>query len=90
MHELAAVARRCHCLIGYLPCCSHAIISPSEFNSYGSSVFPGLTDLLYGFEDITNPVEKERRREDLSVHISDLMVLIKAAADFLDEIWKIV
>lgn len=63
----------------------HAIISPSQFNSYGSSVFPGIGDLMHGINDLTGK-EREDRIKDLKKHVSDLMILLKAAADYLKDV----
>ncbi len=64
----------------------HAIISPSQFNSYGAGVFPGITDLLHNFDQLpVGSAEYERRVKDLKIHVSDLMIVIKQARDFLTE-----
>ena len=34
------------------PMYRHAVISTSQFDSYGAGIFPGVTDLLYGVDDI--------------------------------------
>lgn len=67
----------------------HAIISPSMFNSYGSSVFPGITDLLHGI-DLLDSDTKAKRVRELEKHVSDLMILIKSAGDFLKDVSVIV
>lgn len=60
----------------------HAIISPSEHDSYGAGSFPGISDLLFHF-DFLSPEEQLVRTEKLDRHLSDLMILIKNAANFL-------
>lgn len=56
------------------PSLRHGIISPSKFNSYGSSIFPGIHDLLH----LNNVTLLEK-------HLSDLMILINGVADFLKD-----
>ncbi len=69
----------------------HAIISPSEFNSYSSDAFPGISDLLYGFDQLVDGSdEKEERKQMLRKHVSDLMIVIKAAADYMEDISLVV
>ena len=53
-------------------------------------MFPGLTDLLEGFSELEEGEEREQRREELEIHVSDLMIVTKRAADFLKETWRIV
>ena len=62
----------------------HLIISPSLHNSYGGGVFPGIGDLLYGIEHL-NATDLNSRVEDLNRHVSDLRLVIKAAADILKD-----
>ncbi len=63
----------------------HSIISPSQFNTYGESTFPGILDLLYNFDRLEGE-EREKRIHQLEKHVSDLMVVIKGAKDFLDDV----
>ena len=58
----------------------HALFSPSKFNSYGASVFPGISDLMHQFSDLTGS-EKEERLERIKRHLSDLMIMFKQATD---------
>ena len=60
----------------------HAIISPSAFNIYGGDSFPGISDLLYGLDDLVGD-ERQQRIKELEIHVSDLMVVIKTATDYL-------
>ena len=60
----------------------HAIISPSLFDSYGSSIFPGISDLLHDYDKL-NSTQQEVRVDELNRHVSDLRVVIKKAGDFL-------
>lgn len=60
----------------------HAIISPSMFDSYGSSIFPGISDLLHDYENL-NSTQQVARVDELNRHVSDLRVVIKRAGDFL-------
>ena len=67
----------------------HAIISPSKYDSYGSSVFPGISDLLHGIDALSG-AELDARVEQLKRHVSDLMVVIKAAENYLKDVSLIV
>ena len=42
------------------PVYSHAIMSPAKFDSYGSGYFPGIGDLLYDFDTLTEDEKKVR------------------------------
>ena len=64
------------------PIYSHAIMSPSQFDSYGSGYFPGISDTLYDF-DSQDQTEQERRKAVLKKHLSDLMIVILRACDHL-------
>lgn len=70
------------------PIYSHAIMSPSQFNVYGSGYFPGIADTLYDFDNQL-PEEKERRKKVLEKHVSDLMIVILRAANHLHEIHRL-
>lgn len=63
----------------------HAIISPSKYDSYGSSVFPGISDLLHDIDSLS-PDEFSARIEQLKRHVSDLMIVIKAAGNYLKDV----
>ena len=65
------------------PYLKHAVFAPSYGNVYDSSAFPGLLYLLDGFNELEGS-ELEERTEKLKRHVSDLMILINNAADFLD------
>jgi len=60
----------------------HAIIAPSKFDAYGGSAFPGLGDLLYGIDELSGE-DRLQRIKQLKRHISDLMIVINRASDFL-------
>ena len=62
----------------------HAIFAPSRFNKYSGNGFPAISDLLYEFEKLTigNPDHKKRVNL-LKRHVSDLMIMTKAATRFL-------
>ena len=62
----------------------HVISAPSLFDAYGGSAFPGIGDLLYGLKnlDTTSP-EHEKIVKQLKKHVSDLMIIIQRAADYL-------
>jgi len=69
----------------------HVVSAPSLFDAYGGSAFPGVGDLLYKLDpsspdqvklDPSSP-EHERVVKQLKKHVSDLMILIQRAADYL-------
>ena len=63
------------------------MISPSKFNSYGASFFPGLGDLLFGLEDLDEASQEyEDRVDQLERHVSDLLVMVKRARDYVKEL----
>ncbi len=66
----------------------HAIISPSVHNKYGSGAFPGIVDLLYDLEKGNGDAAKNN--DLLARHVTDLIVVIKAAKDFINDIGTIV
>merc|ERR1719400_1696355 len=68
------------------PVYSHAIMSPAKFDSYGSGYFPGIGDLLYDFDTLTEE-EKKVRVVTLKKHVSQLMVVILRAVDYLKEVY---
>ena len=68
------------------PIYSHAIMSPAKFDSYGSGYFPGIGDLLYDYETLTED-EKKVRVVTLKKHVSQLMVVILRAVDYLKEVY---
>ncbi len=73
--------------IGFLPGredVRHLIYSPSQFNRYGTSVFPGLTDLLYEVELLTDQDAIDAKWKEIKRHLSDLMIAVKQAAAFLE------
>jgi hypothetical protein len=70
----------------------HVITAPSLFDAYGGSAFPGVGDLIFSLEELapTNPKylapgspEYERVVKQLRKHISDLMIIVKRATDYL-------
>jgi hypothetical protein len=65
----------------------HSIISPSQFNAYGGGAFPGIRDLLYHIENETGDVADLTRQ--LRRHVSDVLVAVKQASDFLAETWRV-
>merc|ERR1712037_9674 len=60
----------------------HAIFSPAKHNLYGGAALPGISDLLYGVEELEEQERAERLLE-LRKHLSDLMILFKQAASWL-------
>ncbi len=49
-------------------------------------MFPGLTDLLHELDVATSLAEKELIKEELRAHLSDLMIVIKAAGNSLEDV----
>ena len=62
----------------------HAIFAPSRFNKYSGNGFPAISDLLYEFEKLTIGSPDHKKRVNLlKRHVSDLMIMTKAATRFL-------
>lgn len=64
------------------PFIRHSIFSPAKFNSYGGASFSGIGDLLHEIEDLEEE-ETQRRWEELRRHLSDLMIVFRQAAAWL-------
>ncbi len=63
----------------------HLIYSPSKFNRYGSTAFPGLGDLLYEVKRLEEGSEDaEEKWKEVRRHVSDLMIAVSQAASFLE------
>ena len=60
----------------------HSIFAPSKFDSYASAGLPGLSDLLHKYEELTDE-EKEKRKEEIQIHITKLMVMVNQAINLL-------
>jgi len=60
----------------------HALFSPSKFNSYGSSAFPGISDLLHEVDKL-GMEDKKSRFEEIKKHLSDLMIVFHQAKNWL-------
>ena len=70
------------------PIYSHAIMSPSKFDSYGSGYFPGIGDILYDYDSLSEEDQKNSL-VTLEKHISQLMVVILRAVDHLKDVYKL-
>ena len=70
------------------PIYSHAIMSPAEFDRYGSGYFPGIGDQLYDFDTQTDD-EKQKRLKILKKHVSQLMIVILRAVDHLKDVYRL-
>ena len=70
------------------PVYSHAIMSPSKFDSYGSGYFPGIGDILYDY-DTQSEEQQKVSLVTLKKHVDQLMVVILRAVDHLKEIYKL-
>ena len=66
----------------------HAIVTPSQFRNYPTRAFPGITDLLQDI-DVIDQAERDERILLLKRHVSDVMILVKAAGDYLKEFHEI-
>ena len=64
------------------PTVNHAIFAPAKFNAYGAAAFPGISDLLHEIEKLRGE-ESLKRWEEVKRHISDLMIMVQDAANFL-------
>ncbi|XP_069165778.1 N-acetylated-alpha-linked acidic dipeptidase 2-like isoform X3 [Procambarus clarkii] len=62
----------------------HAVFAPSQFDSYAASGFPGITDLLYNMETLTD-TERQEREEQIKRHVSDLTIMMQRATSFLKD-----
>ncbi|XP_064110496.1 N-acetylated-alpha-linked acidic dipeptidase 2-like isoform X4 [Macrobrachium nipponense] len=63
----------------------HAIFAPSLYDAYGTSAFPGISDLLFRINTSKDKVKKEQRKETLRRHISDVTIVLQRAARFLED-----
>ena len=62
----------------------HAVFAPSKFNKYSGNGFPAISDLLYEFEKLEFGSPGHKKRVNLlKRHVSDLMIMTKAAIRFL-------
>jgi len=62
----------------------HVIFSPNKFNNYGSSAFPGLTDLTDKFNELEGE-EKKNRVAAIKRHLSDIMIIFSQAQNFIKQ-----
>nr|XP_045619566.1 N-acetylated-alpha-linked acidic dipeptidase 2-like [Procambarus clarkii] len=62
----------------------HAVFAESQFDKYAASGFPGITDLLYNMEKLTD-TERQEREEQIKRHVSDLTIMMQRAASFLKD-----
>merc|ERR1719369_1783444 len=60
----------------------NALFSPAKFNAYGGAAFPGISDLLFGWEKLDNE-SRVIRFEEIKKHLSDLMIILRQAASWL-------
>jgi len=64
------------------PFLRHALFSPSKFNSYGGSAFPGISDLLHEVNKL-DAGDRQQRFKEIRKHLSDLMIVLQQAASWL-------
>ncbi|CAL4093385.1 unnamed protein product, partial [Meganyctiphanes norvegica] len=62
----------------------HAVFAPSQFDSYAAAGFPGISDLLYKIDDLSQE-EKISRHKQIRRHISDLTIRTNNAINMLKE-----
>ncbi|XP_063615859.1 putative N-acetylated-alpha-linked acidic dipeptidase [Penaeus indicus] len=70
------------------PTVRHAIFAPSQFDNYATAGFPGISDLLYGYDGLS-PEEKTARQKEIRRHISDLTILVQRASSLLEDFHSI-
>ena len=70
-----------------IPVFKHAIVSPnSNGGLFGFLAFPGLLDLATEVGRLEAGSEAQvAKAKELDKHVSDLMIVVKAAADYLKE-----
>jgi len=62
----------------------HVITAPSLFDAYGGSAFPGVGDLMFSLEELEPDSDQyEKVVKQLRKHISDLMIIVQRAAEYL-------
>ena len=66
----------------------HAIFAPAKFNNYGAAAFPGISDLLHGIDEL-NDEDSSMRWKKIRRHLSDLMIMVEAAVEFLQPTFQI-
>ena len=66
----------------------HAVFAPSKFNKYGASAFPGISDLLHEIDRLSEE-ERKKRWEEIKKHLSDLMIMVQSAEQFLKPVDEI-
>merc|ERR1719300_721216 len=66
------------------PIYRHLLFSPAKFNAYAGSVLPGLRDLTHGFEKLEED-QKLKKVDEVKKHLSDLMIVFRQAANWLDD-----
>ena len=72
------------------PTTRHAVFAPSKFNKYSGNGFPAISDLLYEFEKLNVGSPDHKKRVNLiKQHVSDLMIMTKAATRFLNPLDQI-
>lgn len=62
----------------------HAVFASGQFDSYSSSGFPGISDLLYNMDKL-NSTETKIREKEIRRHISDLTIIVQRATSLLKE-----
>ncbi len=61
----------------------NVIYSPSKYNRYVASSFPGLSDLLFELDTLTDPAAIALKWEEIRRHVSDLFIAVRQAASYL-------
>jgi hypothetical protein len=57
----------------------------TRHNTYESTTFPGLVDLVEDIDTISEDAiaARRKRRKEISKHLSDLMIMVRAAAAYI-------
>ena len=63
----------------------NALFAPGKFNKYGGGGFPAIPDLLHQIEKLKpGSQEHAQRWKTIKKHVSDLMIMIQAAARYTE------
>ena len=61
------------------------IYAPSIFNSYGSNVFPSITDAIYNYKQNQNSSCESELIEEIKFQIAIVTYTIQSASSILNE-----
>jgi len=60
----------------------HVLFAPSAFNTYSSSSFPGLVDLMWGIDRLS-PSERLGRWQQVRRHLATVIYTVQSASSVL-------